>query len=91
MGRVDIAFISFDEVLVSYMESDANGTYLRCKKVNKNGKVSNAITVSKINSGRNTGVPQLEILKNDAYLVWTISIDEKNQLKSVRFNLDGMQ
>ena len=90
LGRLDIAFISFDEVLVSYMESDANGTYLRCKKVNKNGKVSKAITVSKINSGRNTGVPQLEILKNDAYLVWTISIDEKNQLKSVRFNLDGM-
>ncbi|MFT6699434.1 MAG: hypothetical protein ACJAVD_000933, partial [Porticoccaceae bacterium] len=89
-GRVDIAFISSDEVLVSYMEFDANGTYLRCKKVNTNGKVSKAITVSKINSGRSTGVPQLEILNNEAYLVWTISIDKKNQLKSVKFNLDGM-
>ncbi len=90
LGRVDVAFISSDEVLVSYMESDANGTFLRCKKVNVNGKVSKAVTVSEIDSGRSTGFPQLEILNNEAYFVWTISIDEKNQLKSVRFNLDGM-
>jgi hypothetical protein len=32
-----------------------------------------------------------EVLINDAYLVWTISIDKKNQLKSVRFNLDGIK
>jgi len=89
-GRVDIAFISADEVLVSYMESDENGTYLRCKKVHANGTISKAITISEINSGRSTGVPQLEILNNDGYLVWTISVDEKNQLKSVRFNLDGV-
>ena len=90
LGRVDVAFINSNEVLVSYMESDEKGTYLRCKRVAKNGTVSKAITVSEINSGRSTGVPQLEVLNNYAYLVWTISIDKKNQLKSVKFNLDGI-
>ncbi|WKD86925.1 hypothetical protein KCTC32516_02305 [Polaribacter huanghezhanensis] len=91
IGRVDIAFINTDEVLVSYMESDNNNTYLRCKKVSKNGKVSKAITISDISSGRSTGVPQLEISNNDAYVVWTISVDKKNQLKTVKFDLDGIE
>ena len=72
------------------MESDEKATYLRCKKVTKNGTISKAITVAEINSARSTGVPQLEILEGVAYFVWTISIDDKNQLKSVKFNLDGV-
>jgi len=88
LGRVDAAFINSEELLVSYMESDEKGTYLRCKKVTKNGTVSKAITVSEINSARSTGVPQLEILDGVAYFVWTVSIDGKNQLKSVKFKLE---
>ena len=88
IGRVDVAFINANEVLVSYMETDDVGTYLRCKRVAKNGTVSKAITISEINSGRSTGVPQLEILNGFAYFVWTISIDDKNQLKSVKIDLN---
>ena len=87
LGRVDVAFINSDEVLVSYMESDENKTYFRCKRVAKDGAVSKAITISEISSDRNTGVPQLEIVNNTAYVVWTTSIDKKNQLKSVKFSL----
>mgnify|MGYP005989593001 FL=1 len=90
IGRVDAAFVNEDEVLVSYMESDDSGTYLRCKKVAKKGTVSKAITVSEINSGRKTGVPQLEVLDGFAYFVWTISIDDKNQLKSVKIDLNSI-
>ena len=88
LGRVDVAFISSDEILVSYMESDEKGTYLRCKKVSISGKISQAVTVSKIDSGRSTGVPQLEVLDGFAYFVWTISVDDKNQLKSVKIDLN---
>jgi len=90
IGRVDVAFINEDEVLVSYMESDDNNTYLRCKRVSKNGKVSSPITISEINSGRSTGVPQLEVVGDVAYVVWTISEAKKNQLKTVKFNIDGV-
>jgi hypothetical protein len=73
-------------VLVSYMEVDDIGTYLKVKKVSLDGKISEAFTVSEIDGGRNTGVPQLEIMKGEVFLVWTISIEGKNQLKSVRLD-----
>jgi len=90
LGRVDVAFLNDKEVLVSYMETDDVGTYLRGKKVSIDGKVSKAITISEIDGGRNTGVPQLEVIGNEVFVVWTTSVDEKNQLKSVKFNANGI-
>jgi hypothetical protein len=86
IGRVDVAFLNPQEVLVSYIEGDDVGTYLRIKKVSIDGKVSAPITISKIDGGRSTGVPQLEILNNEIFIVWTVFIDEKNQLKTVKLS-----
>jgi hypothetical protein len=86
IGRVDVAFLNDSEVMVSYMEVDDVGTYLRLKKVLIDGKVSEPITISKIDSGRNTGVPQLEILDNEIYIVWTVFENENNQLKTVKLS-----
>jgi len=86
IGRVDAIFINPKEILVSYMENDESGTYLKCKKIGIDGTVSNAFVISKIDGSRSTGVPQLEFFKNEVYVVWTISSDKKNQLKSVKFN-----
>lgn len=87
IGRVDVAYLNKDEVLVSYMEVVNEETFLKCKKVHKNGTVSEAITISKIDGSRSTGVPQLEVFNNEVYVVWTISVDKKQQLKSVKFSL----
>ena len=86
IGRVDVAFLNNEEVIVSYMEVDDIGTYLRIKKVSVNGEISKPITVSKIDGGRNTGVPQLEIINNEIFIVWTISLDGINQLKSIKLS-----
>jgi len=86
IGRVDVAFLNDNEVLVSYMEVDDVGTYLRLKKVSIDGTVSKPITISKIDSGRNTGVPQLEILDNEIFIVWTVFENENNQLKTVKLS-----
>ena len=86
IGRVDIAFLNDDEAIVSYMEVDDAGTYLRIKKVSVNGKVSEPITISKIDGGRNTGVPQLEIINNEIFIVWTIFVEGMNQLKSIKLS-----
>ena len=72
IGRVDVAFLNDEEVIVSYMEVDDIGTYLRIKKVSFDGKISEPITISKIDGGRNTGVPQLEIIDSEIFIVWTI-------------------
>ena len=86
IGRVDVAFLNPQEVLVSYIEGDDVGTYLRIKKVSIDGKVSAPITISKIDGGRNSGVPQLEILDNEAFIVWTVFEGKKNQLKMVKLS-----
>ena len=86
IGRVDVAFLNDNEVLVSYLEVDDIGTYLRLKKVSIDGKVSKPITISKIDSGRNTGVPQLEILDNEIFIVWTVFENDNNQLKTVKLS-----
>ena len=90
IGRVDVAFLNTEEIIVSYMEADDIGTYLRIKKVSVNEKVSKPITISKIDRGRNTGVPQLEIINNEIFVVWTISVDGMNQLKSVKLSLENI-
>ena len=86
IGRVDTAFLNEKEVIVSYMEGDDVGTYLRIRKVSIDGKVSEPITISKIDSGRGTGVPQLEIVDDEIFIVWTVFDDKNNQLKTVRLN-----
>ena len=86
IGRVDVAFLNDEEVIVSYMEVDDIGTYLRIKKVSFDGKISEPITISKIDGGRNTGVPQLEIIDSEIFIVWTIFLDGMNQLKSIKLN-----
>ena len=86
IGRVDVVFLNDMEVLVSYMEQDDFDTYLRLKKVSVDGKVSKPITISKIDSGRNTGVPQLEILNDEIFIVWTVFENENNQLKTVKLS-----
>ena len=42
--------------------------------------------MSRIDSGRGTGVPQLEILDDEIFIVWTVYNNESNQLKTVRLN-----
>ncbi|MBL4905611.1 MAG: sialidase [Flavobacteriaceae bacterium] len=90
LGRVDAVFLNSKEILVSYMENDDSGTFLKCRKVGLDGTVSEAFTISEINGSRSTGVPQLEIVGNEAYVVWTFAIEKKNQLKSVKFNTSGL-
>ena len=86
VGRVDIDFLNNDQVIVSYIENDSNGSYLRLKKVDFNGSISKYFTVDNISGERNSGVPQLEIVGNEVFVVWTISKNGKSHLKSVKID-----
>lgn len=90
LGRVDIAFIDEKSVLVSYMESDETDTYLKVRKVKVNGRVSEAHTVAKISGARGTGVPQLEILGDEAFIMWTDQKEDSKQLKAVKFSIENL-
>ena len=90
IGRVDIVFLNEKDVLVSYIEGDDNGTFLRIKKVSIDGKVSAPITISEIDGGRNTGVPQLEKFNDEIFIIWTVFENERNQLKSAKLNSENI-
>ena len=77
-------------MLVSYIEGDDNGTFLRIKKVSIDGKVSVPITISEIDGGRNTGVPQLEKFNDQIVIVWTVFENGKNQLKIANLSLENI-
>jgi hypothetical protein len=90
IGRVDVEFLNEKEVLISYIEGDDNGTFLRIKKVSIDGKASAPITISEIDGGRNTGVPQLEKFNDDIFIVWTVFENDRNQLKSAKLSLENI-
>ena len=90
-GRVDLTFLNANELLVSYMEIDNDDSYLRVKRVSIDGQVSDPFTISKIDGARSTGVPQLEVINNEIFVVWTTSTDGKQQLKSVKFSPDNIR
>jgi hypothetical protein len=90
IGRVDVEFLNQKEVLISYIEGDDNGTFLRIKKVSIDGKASAPITISEIDGGRNTGVPQLEKFNDDVFIVWTVFENDRNQLKSAKLSLENI-
>ena len=90
IGRVDVAFLDDKQVIVSYMEFDGDYAFLKVKKVSVNGKVSKPFIVSKIDAGRNTGVPQLEIINNDVFLAWTTSVNGRNSLKTKKINSNSI-
>lgn len=77
-------------MLISYIEGDDNGTFLRIKKVSIDGKASAPITISEIDGGRNTGVPQLEKFNDDIFIVWTVFENDRNQLKSAKLSLENI-
>jgi len=56
------------------------------KKVAIDGTVSKPVTISKIDGGRGTGVPQLEVLEDEIFIVWTVFDNESNQLKTVKLS-----
>ena len=89
-GRVDVLFLNKKDVLVSYIEGDDDGTFLRIKKVSIDGKVSAPITISEIDGGRNTGVPQLEKFDDEIFIVWTVFENERNQIKSAKLSSENI-
>lgn len=71
LGRVDIALVDTDRVVVSWMQSEGDETYLYAMLVHKNGKKSPVRKVTQLSSSRKSGFPQMEIVGGKVYFAWT--------------------
>ena len=88
MGRVDVAFLDKDTVLVSWMESTDDGADLKIVKVNSEGKKFEPVVVTKLSSARASGFPQLEIVNGIVYVAWNHIEDKITTIKIKSFDID---
>jgi hypothetical protein len=81
LGRVDIAMISDNTAIVSWMENKGDDTLIQVMKIESKGTKGRPITIAKTSSERASGFPQMEVLEGKIYVAWT-HID-KNSLSNI--------
>ncbi|SDF16111.1 hypothetical protein [Ulvibacter litoralis] len=81
LGRVDVAMISNTAALVSWMETVDDTTLIKLVKVTHNGVVGAPKIISKTSAERASGFPQLEVIQDTAFVVWTAITDDASTVK----------
>ncbi len=71
LGRVDIAIISDNSAIVSWMENKGDDTLIQVMKIESNGSKGSPITIAKTSSERASGFPQMEQIGTKIYFAWT--------------------
>ena len=84
MGRVDVAMIDTENVLVSWMEAVENEAQIKAVKVHRSGKKSPPLTITSLKAVRKTGFPQMEIVGEKVYFAWTSLQQNTSFVKTVR-------
>ncbi|MFY0686616.1 MAG: hypothetical protein JXQ90_05605 [Cyclobacteriaceae bacterium] len=77
VGRVDLAMITKDKAIVSWLDMQTDEAVIKAQLVTPNGKLGDEIIVARTSESRGSGFPQLEIVRGDVYLSWT-AIEENN-------------
>lgn len=73
-GRVDLAFVDDNTVLVSWLE---NGQFM-LRKVKRSGRMSTPFTVAAMSEQRAGGFPRMTVTGDRIYFAWTAADDPKN-------------
>ena len=88
IGRVDVALLDEDSLLISWMESTKDGAEIRIKMVNSDGEVQKHFALTPISASRSSGFPQLEIVNNDVFVAWNAIENEKKSIKIMKIRKD---
>lgn len=83
LGRVDVEFISEEEVLVSWMErnmEDRSKAFFVAKKITINGEIQKEFRFSLMESSRKSGFPQISSYKNSVIAAWA-DVSDQNSSK----------
>lgn len=71
MGRVGLAMLDPDRVLVSSIERGADGAHVVVREVRRNGRMSEAVRVAPVTSDRSTGFPRMAVNGREVVFAWT--------------------
>lgn len=71
LGRVDVKFLDKDRIVVTWLETVADKTFLQLKVVDFQGNTLEELTISEYNASRSSGFPRMEVIGATLYLAWT--------------------
>ena len=81
IGRVDVEFISSDEVMISWLSTVEGKGKLLMRKIGVNGSIGEIKVIDEVSTERSTGFPQIEKFNDKIYISWT---DNTQLNKNVR-------
>ena len=82
IGRVEVALLDEQSGIAAWMETTTTGTYLMAAQIESGGKMGKRWEIGKMDSGRKSGFPQLEVLGENVYFAWTEVKGETNQVRT---------
>lgn len=91
LGRVDVAFIDDEKVVVCWMEDDEHNTYIKFRTVDITGQLGEVLTVTTTDAARSSGFPQMAVLNGNVYFAWTSFEDDKLSVKTKFINTNSIQ
>ena len=87
LGRVDVAMLDQENVLVSWITDIDKKTVIKAVKVHISGQKNEAILVTELDGSRASGFPQLEIVNDKALFAWTDVINGMTTVKTAKISL----
>ncbi|WP_425392034.1 exo-alpha-sialidase [Ekhidna sp.] len=86
IGRVDIAMLSNEEAIVSWLDGGDAST-IKYRKVNINGSMSPVTIVAEMSESRGSGFPQMEAINGEIYFAWTDVNEQSSVIKLAKVHL----
>ncbi|MFC7358170.1 hypothetical protein ACFQO1_10750 [Jejudonia soesokkakensis] len=84
LGRVDLVMLSKESAAIVWMELLEDETLIQLIKVNSNGSRGEVMTVSKTDSSRASGFPQLEKVGDTLFLAWAMLKEGGSSIKTAK-------
>lgn len=87
IGRVDIALISDNDAIVSWVTSNDSKTIIKAQKIMASGDKGKTVVVAELDPSRTSGFPQLEVVKDKAIFAWTAILNDNTYIKTATISL----
>jgi hypothetical protein len=70
LGRVDVLLLDDGTALVSWLQQVENRARVRIRRIARNGKADQPLTVAESSGARATGFPRMARVKDEVVIAW---------------------
>jgi len=88
LGRVDVLLLEKGIAIVSWMQMEDKGAVLKAVKVDNFGNRGEPVLITRLESSRSTGFPQMELAGDKVYFAWTDVSETGSSIKSAYVSKD---